>query len=238
MAEIKIKLFATLKDRTGHNRIKVEATTPLTIADLFEIILVDYPQLADALPTALIAVNKTFAFPTTVITENDEIALFPPVSGGSPKYPTYFAITNDPLDINAIHAQLTQPDIGSIVSFTGSVRGKTAREGLPAETTYLEYESYTDMALLKMGQIAAEIWEKWPLIRGVAIVQRVGKLDIGENTTFVACASGHRDQGGFEAARYGIDRLKEIVPVWKKEVGTDKSVWIEGDYHPTPQDNA
>jgi molybdopterin synthase catalytic subunit len=88
-----------------------------------------------------------------------------------------------------------------------------------------------------MAQIASEIWQRWPLVMGIAIVQRVGKLEIGETTTIVACAAAHRDQGAFEAARYGIDRLKEIVPVWKKEVGRDRSVWVEGDYRPTQEDN-
>ena len=93
------------------------------------------------------------------------------------------------------------------------------------------------MAEIKMVQIAQEIWERWPLVRGIAIVQRIGKLDVGESTTIVACAAAHRDQGAFEAARYGIDRLKEIVPVWKKEVGQDQSLWIEGHYRPTERDN-
>ena len=88
-----------------------------------------------------------------------------------------------------------------------------------------------------MAQIAREIWDRWPLVKGIAIVQRVGKLEIGETTTVVACAAAHRDQGAFEAARYGIDRLKEIVPVWKKEVGEDQSIWVEGDYRPTEADN-
>ena len=85
-------------------------------------------------------------------------------------------------------------------------------------------------------QVAEEIWDKFPLVRGIAMVQRIGQLEIGETTVLVACAAGHRDQGIFEAARYGIDRLKEIVPVWKKEVGPDGSVWVEGHYHPTPND--
>ncbi len=93
------------------------------------------------------------------------------------------------------------------------------------------------MAELKMAQIAREIRERWPLVKGIAIVQRIGKLEIGQSTTLVMCAAAHRDQGAFEAARYGIDRLKEIVPVWKKEVGEDQSLWLEGAYHPTEADN-
>ena len=152
-------------------------------------------------------------------------------------YPTYFAITEEAVDLNAIHATLTQPDVGAIITFTGAVRGKTNREGLPPETIHLEYEAYEEMATERMAQIAAEIWEKYPMVKGVAIVQRIGRLQVGEMTTLVACAAGHRDQGAFDAARYGIDRLKEIVPVWKKEVGTDKTVWVEGDYRPTANDN-
>ena len=152
-------------------------------------------------------------------------------------YPTYFALLEAEPDLNAIHARLTGPEIGAVITFRGSVRGATQRPGLPAQTVELEYEAYEAMALERMAQIAAEIWARWPDVRGVAIVQRIGRLSVGETTTLVACAAGHRDQGAFEAARYGIDRLKEIVPIWKREIGRDRSVWIEGDYRPTPADN-
>jgi molybdopterin synthase catalytic subunit len=185
-----------------------------------------------------VAVNKEFAFADTLLQPGDEVALFPPVSGGSGEYPTYFALAREPLDLNAIVAHLTRPDVGAVVVFHGSVRGETDREGLPAETLHLEYEAYEEMARQKMAQIAEEIWSRWPLVRGIAIVQRLGELVIGETTTLVACAAGHRDQGAFDAARYGIDRLKEIVPIWKKEVGADRSVWVEGDYRPTADDVA
>ena len=124
-----------------------------------------------------------------------------------------------------------------MITFTGAVRGETDREGMPPLTIELEYESYSEMAIERMGQIAHEIWERFPMVKGVAIVQRIGRLGVGDATTLVACAAGHRDQGAFEAARYGIDRLKEIVPVWKKEIGEDKSVWVEGSYTPTTADN-
>ncbi len=151
--------------------------------------------------------------------------------------PTYLAVTEAEIDLNPIQAHLRQPDVGAIVTFTGSVRGFTQREGLPAQTSLLEYEAYEAMALAKMAQIAREIWERWPAVKGVAVVQRIGRLGVGETTTLVACAAGHRDQGAFEACRYGIDRLKEIVPVWKKETGQDGDLWVEGHYLPTVQDN-
>ena len=237
--QVEIRLFATLRDKAGQDRIQVELPEPATVATLSEAIAAKYPQLVDGLNASIVSVNKAFASDDTAVNAGDEIAIFPPVSGGSDElpHPTYFAITNDDLDINKIHDHITAPDVGAVVSFTGFVRGQTTRDGLPPETLYLEYEAYSEMAELKMAQIAQEIWEKWPLVKGVAIVQRIGKLDISEVTTFVACASGHRDQGVFDAARYGIDRLKEIVPVWKKEVGADKSTWVEGSYHPTEDDN-
>lgn len=242
--ELQIRLFATLKDRAGSDRITVSLDEPATVQTLLDKLTDVYPNLAPILPTALVAVNKNFASQTTPVAPGDEVALFPPVSGGSGlpdgsdlPHPTYFAITEDELDINAIHARLTRPDVGAIVSFTGSVRGQTRREGLPPQTVHLEYEAYSAMAESKMLQIAREIWQRWPQVKGIAIVQRIGRLDVGQHTTFVACASGHRDQGVFDAARYGIDRLKEIVPVWKKEVSPDQSVWVEGHYRPTEEDN-
>jgi molybdopterin synthase catalytic subunit len=152
-------------------------------------------------------------------------------------HPTYFAVSPDDVDFDAVYQHIGGPDVGAIVSFTGFVRGQTNRDGLPPQTLYLEYEAYSGMAEEKMAQIAREIWQSWPQVKGVAIIQRIGHLDIRDITTFIACAAGHRDQGAFEAARYGIDRLKEIVPVWKKEVGPDYSTWVEGSYKPTASDN-
>lgn len=237
---IEIRLFATLKDRAGRNRIEVSLNQPATVEELLAETAQAYPSLAPALPTVIVAVNKVYAAPTTALYADDEVALFPPVSGGdeaSLLHPTFFAITSEIVDLDFIHHELRRPDIGAIVTFSGSVRGETAREGLPSVTQYLEYEAYEGMAVAKMEQIAREIWQRYPLVKGIAIVQRIGKLEIGDTTTIVAIAAAHRDQGAFEAARYGIDRLKEIVPVWKKEVDQDRSIWVEGNYRPTEADN-
>jgi molybdopterin synthase catalytic subunit len=105
----------------------------------------------------------------------------------------------------------------------------------PHETSYLEYEAYQPMAEATMRQIADEIRSRWPSVEGIVLVQRIGRLDPGTTTTAIACAAAHRNTGVFEAARYGIDRLKEIVPVWKKEVGPRGQEWVEGEHHPTAQ---
>ncbi|MBI3153220.1 MAG: molybdenum cofactor biosynthesis protein MoaE [Chloroflexi bacterium] len=145
--------------------------------------------------------------------------------------PTIISITEDELDLNELLEQISLPSDGAVAIFTGLVRGTTRRKN-PHETDYLEYEAYQPMAEAKMRQIADEIRARWSTIEGIAIVQRIGKLYPCTPTVVVACASPHRDTGVFDAARYGIDRLKEIVPVWKKEVGPSGEEWLEGDYIP------
>jgi molybdopterin synthase catalytic subunit len=147
-------------------------------------------------------------------------------------FPTITLITEDELDLNDLVKQIVSSSDGAIVMFTGLVRGVTRREN-PHETDYLEYEAYQPMAEAMMKQIADEIRERWNTIEGIAIVQRMGRLYPCTPTVFIACASPHRDTGVFDAARYGIDRFKQIVPVWKKEVGPNGKEWVEGDHLPT-----
>ncbi|MEA3350857.1 MAG: molybdenum cofactor biosynthesis protein MoaE [Chloroflexota bacterium] len=146
------------------------------------------------------------------------------------KSPTIIKITEKELDINDLLAKITLPSTGAICSFTGLVRGQTNRDGFPSETKYLEYEAYIPMAEAKLKQVAEEIRARWPAIQGIAIVQRIGRLYPETPTVLIACAAAHRDTGAFDAARYGIDRLKEIVPVWKKEVGPEGEAWVEGEH--------
>jgi molybdopterin synthase catalytic subunit len=147
--------------------------------------------------------------------------------------PTIYSITESEIDLDNLLAQITLTSTGAAAIFTGMVRGETSRGG-PHETVYLEYEAYVPMAEAKMKQVADEIRQQWPTVEGIAIVQRVGRLYPKTPTVLIACTAAHRDTGVFEAARYGIDRLKEIVPVWKKEVGPDGEEWVEGEYIPKP----
>jgi molybdopterin synthase catalytic subunit len=184
--------------------------------------------------TTIVAVNREYVTDDYPIKPGDEVALFPPVSGGEAA-PTIFRITEDELDLNAILAQIVQPTTGAACVFTGMVRAHTGGNE-PHETAYLEYEAYVPMAQEKLSQVAQEIRERWGAVEGIAIVQRIGVLDPGTPTVLIACTAAHRDSGVFEAARYGIDRLKEIVPIWKKEVGPDGESWVEGSYMPTEDD--
>ena len=150
-----------------------------------------------------------------------------------PELPTIYSITEDEIDLDALLAAITLESTGAAAIFTGMVRGVTRRDD-PHETVYLEYESYIPMAEAKMKQVADEIRAKWTTVEGIAIVQRIGRLYPRTPTVLIACTAAHRDTGVFDAARYGIDRLKEIVPVWKKEVGPNGEEWVEGEYIPKP----
>jgi molybdopterin synthase catalytic subunit len=147
--------------------------------------------------------------------------------------PTILSITADEIDLNALLREITLPTTGAAAIFTGMVRGITERP--PAhDTSFLEYEAYESMAEAKMKQVADEIRTRWPIVQGIAMVQRIGRLMPQTPTVLIACTAAHRDDGVFDAARYGIDRLKEIVPVWKKETGPNGEWWVEGEYVPKP----
>ncbi len=146
-------------------------------------------------------------------------------------FPTIFSITEDEIDLNDLVDKITMTSTGAAAIFAGMVRGVTTRDN-PHETVYLEYEAYKPMAEAKMKQVADEIRDRWPVIEGIAIIQRIGRLYPRTPTVLIACSAAHRDTGVFDAARYGIDRLKEIVPVWKKEFGPQGDEWVEGEYIP------
>ncbi|HQW34269.1 MAG TPA: molybdopterin converting factor subunit 1 [Thermoflexales bacterium] len=230
---MKVLLFATLKERAGKPTIDVALDGPLSVAAFRKSIAQQHPALAPLLDQALVAVNQDFAFEEELIQPADEVAIFPPVSGGAPDAPPTLAqVDETPIDLNALQRFVTTDEDGSVVFFIGTVRGKTGHD----QTTRLEYESYQAMALAKMRQVADEMREKFPGVHGIALHQRLGQMDVREPTIAVVCSASHRGSGAFEAARYGIDRIKQIVPVWKKETRPDGSSWIEGDYTPKTGD--
>jgi MoaE-MoaD fusion protein len=230
---VKILFFAHLKDLANTRQLEVSVPQKSSIKQLKAKLIILHPELLKALPHSLSSLNHEYVDDHQIISENDEIGFFPPVSGGSERVNDIVLITEDEPDINMILKTLTTKETGAACIFTGFVRHDTKR-GKAHLTNHLEYESYYPMAEAKMYQICDEMREKWPLLIKIFMVQRLGVLLPGELTTVIGCSSAHRDQGIFDAAHYGIDRMKEIVPVWKKEIGTDGSEWVEGSYRPKP----
>lgn len=235
MMTIEVKLFASLKDLAEASHVQIEVPNPATIDQIRSTLAETVPALATALPSAIAAVNKEYVRLGQQVHAGDEVAFFPPVSGGD-HYPEHFALVEGAVDLNTLTQKIVTPATGAVALFSGFVRGETHKDGGTLQTARLEYEAYEPMAIAKMQQVAAEIRQQWDKVQGIAIVQSIGLLEVGQPTVLIACAAGHRNDGCFEAARYGIDRLKEIVPVWKKEIGTDGEQWIEGSYHPTEAD--
>jgi molybdopterin synthase catalytic subunit len=234
--DITVLYFATLRDHAGQREEQLTLPDGSTVSDLRSVLAKRHSGLEPSLASAIFAVNREYAFPEEVLQDGDEVALFPPVSGGTePSQPTIFQVTKEPLDLNTLLESLLLPTSGAACVFTGVVRAYSSR-GEERQTNHLVYEAYEPMAKEKLGQVVTEIRARWPSVEGIAIVQRIGRLEASTPTVMIVCTAAHRDTGVFEAARYGIDRLKQIVPIWKKEVGPDGEVWIEGDYFPEESD--
>ncbi|MCL4562568.1 MAG: molybdenum cofactor biosynthesis protein MoaE [Chloroflexi bacterium] len=236
MKKVTVLFFANLKEHTKTRQVEMVLPEEAAVKDLKADLAKRFPSLERALPSSLVSINQEYAFDDDLLPADAEVAIFPPVSGGE-GYPTILRITEDVLDLNQVVQQITSETTGAACCFTGVVRGKTTRSA-PRETIHLEYEAYTPMALAKMQQVADEIRSKWQKIEGITIIQRIGNLDPGTPTVAIACSAAHRDEGVFEAARYGIDRLKEIVPIWKKEINPLGEIWVEGEYIPTREDHS
>lgn len=230
--KVTVKLFARLREVAGTGTLEFELADQATVADLIESLRADYPKLANVAARTVISVNKDFADLQTRLAAGDEVALFPPVSGGSGAEEDKFAITFDPISLDEMAAKVVKPETGAVAVFGGVVRNVSAGKAVE----HLEYEAYEEMALDKLRQVATEAREQWPDIVDIAIVQRIGHLEVGENAVIVAVSSPHRGDGCFEACQYAINRLKQIVPIWKKEVSPDGAEWVEGDYLPTQAD--
>ena len=231
---VTVKFFARMRDLVGVGQVSQVLPPGSTVTDLLTLLHREYPALAQATSRLVIARNQEFVDLNSGLADGDEVALFPPVSGGSGAEADKFRITVEPIGLDEIAAKVTRPETGAVAVFGGMVRNHSA--GKVVE--HLEYEAYEAMAVAKLRQVAAEARAQWPKIIDMAIVQRIGHLAVGENAVVVAVSSAHRNDGCFEACAYAINRLKEIVPVWKKEVSPDGSAWIEGDYLPTPNDEA
>ncbi len=230
--KVTIKLFARMRELAGADTLERDIGQNATVSDLLETLQNEFPRLAEIAPRTVISINQEFADPHSKLAEGDEVAFFPPVSGGSGAHSDKFAITFDRISLDEMAAKVVKPETGAVAVFGGVVRNVSAGKWVE----HLEYEAYQEMALAKLRQVAQEAREKWPKVVDIAIVQRIGHLEVGENAVIVAVSSPHRNDGCFEACAYAINRLKQIVPIWKKEVSPTGEEWIEGDYLPSTAD--
>ena len=228
MNRVTVLLFASMRATVGASSVVLDIPEHANVDEFKRCLAEQYPALGPFMPAALVSVNREYAIEDETIPAGAEVAVFPPVSGGA-EIVTVVGITRDPLDLNDVVARITFSTTGAVCVFTGTVRAVTQR-GSEHTTDYLEYEAYDAMADEKLRQVAEEMRSRWPDVEGILMIQRVGHLEPGVPTIAVACSAAHRDTGVFEAARYGIDRIKEIVPIWKKEVGPLGQAWVDGSH--------
>ncbi len=215
---VKVRLFAAFRERAGAPEVEVEVHPGASMRDVVAAVVCRAPTLAGVVDAARPVRNQEFVSLDAAVAASDELALLPPVSGGSEG--RRFWLTEEPLDAAEVSRVVEDPACGAVVTFVGAVR----RENEGREVDYLEYEAYPGMAEAKMAEIAGEIEARWGITR-VAMVHRLGRCEVGEASIVIAVASGHRREA-FEACHYAIDRVKEIVPIWKREVWKDGAVWI------------
>jgi molybdopterin synthase catalytic subunit/molybdopterin converting factor small subunit len=206
---VRVRLFAGLRERAGAGERELELTEGARVADLW-----DRLGLGDEPAGLLYAVNKAYADPSRPLADGDEVALIPPVSGGS------FRLTEDRIELDALLAEVADERAGAVATFLGTTRihsrGRTV--------LHLEYEAYEGMAEQVMEEIAAGLLERYDLCR-VAMTHRIGRVGIGETSVAIAVSAPHRAHA-LAACADAIDTLKVEVPLWKKEVYEGGEEWI------------
>lgn len=222
---VRVLFFGQLKDITGLDHDEAELSEGARVEDLFERYGRRFPKLSAFRASIAASVNQEYAGWRAPLAPGDEVAFLPPVSGGQQLAveQDIFQLVRDPIRPQEINEALKAPEDGALVVFDGFVRNNFKGR----QTLYLDYEAYEPMALAKMREIGAEIRAKFSIHR-LAIIHRLGRLEIGETSVWIAVSSPHRG-AAFDACRYAIDTLKRSVPIWKKEYFAGGAVWAEGE---------
>ena len=222
-----------LRDIVGRAEEEIDVAAGSCLGCVFDRYANKFPRLSGLKSSIVLARNHQFCDRSVLIGDGDEIAFLPPVSGGSGRYTQqifdadegyFFALTREPIDTAAIARRLLRGEDGAVVNFEGVVRNNTKGRG----TEFLDYECYEAMAVKMLAEIGREIARSHAIGR-IAMVHRLGRMEIGETSVAVIVTAPHR-KPAFEAALEGINRLKRIVPIWKKEHFTDGEVWVEGEW--------
>jgi molybdopterin synthase catalytic subunit/molybdopterin converting factor small subunit len=224
-------MFGAVAERAGRPQTVFEMPEGATAADVLGTVADRYPATADVLSHVKVAVNLEIAFPSQALADDDEVALLPPVAGGSATPARILAgMREGVVAVTEALEAVESPEAGGTVLFLGTVRNNAGELG---EVDRLEYSAYREMAERVLGQVAEEAASKWPLT-GVAILHGFGTLAVGEPTVVIACSAPHRGEA-FDAARYAIDEVKIRVPVWKKERGPGGDRWVGLETRPQGQ---
>jgi molybdopterin synthase catalytic subunit len=228
---IRVLFFGLLRDIVGVREDSLEVAEGSSVGTVFEHYAAKAPKLRETSSSIVLALNQQFSDPKALLHDGDEVAFLPPVSGGSGLVQEivdpeghFFAITRDEIDARALVERLQQGCDGAVVTFEGVTRNNTKGR----KTLYLEYEGYEKMAVETMAKIGREIVAATRISR-IGMIHRLGKLEIKEASVVIVAASPHR-RAAFDAALDGINRLKKIVPIWKKEFFEDGEVWVEGEW--------
>jgi len=218
--KVHVRLFARYREASGHDRVEVELGEGGTAEAAWDAVSRRFPVLAPFRPYTVFALREDYVPAHHVLSDGDELCLFPPVSGGAPE-PDRIEITAAPLSEQNVADSVGDDGAGGLVLFSGVVRNQTGGR----RVKFLEYEAHAPMALAKMREIAAALRGRWPDVKRVTLLHRIGRLEIGESSVLIAVSSPHRGHA-FEACRFAIDTLKETVPIWKKEYFEDGEVWV------------
>ena len=233
VAVVRVLLFGAAREEAGRGELDLEIQTPATAAAVFEELLAACPELRRFGRSLLVAVNEEYALPAHAVRDGDEVAIFPPVSGGSAEAADknsapedFFELTTEPINVGLVARRVVPQRCGATVTLDGYVREWTRGR----RTLYLVYEAYAPMALAEMRRLGARAREQFEIAH-IGIVHRTGRLEIGETSVVISVAAPHR-RAAFEACEWAIKELKRTVPVWKKEFYEGGEVWVEGEGAP------
>lgn len=225
--QVRVRLFAGLHDVAGARSVTIDLPDGATVAELRDELSRRYPALAPHLPTAVCAVDEDYVDVGHELRDGDDVALIPPVSGGNGDL---IEVTKEPLDPERVTAAVRRDESGAVLLFHGVARNNSEGRRVVA----LEYDAYPEMAVRKLREVADDARTRWP-ITGIAVQHRTGRLAIGEASLLVAVSSAHRAEA-FEACLYAVDRIKQTVPIWKKEIWEDgDGAWVPGHAVDVPE---
>jgi MoaE-MoaD fusion protein len=228
--KVRVLFFGAARDAAGHTEVDLSLPVSITAVSAFEQVREAFPELQRFGRSLLFALNQEYAPVDREVHDGDELAVFPPVSGGSTEIlppstssKDFFELTTGPIDVGAVARRVIPPECGATVTLDGYAREWTRGR----RTLYLVYEAYAPMAISEMERLGREAHERFQIAH-LGIVHRTGRLEIGETSVVISVSAPHR-RAAFEVCEWAIRELKRTVPIWKKEVFEDGEVWVEGE---------